>query len=57
MSRICRSSVERDVYDTMFLLAQTKPNFGYLVQKHAIHNEAELQQAIAIRLSEIDLNY
>jgi predicted nucleotidyltransferase component of viral defense system len=57
ISALLNRSKGRDVYDTMFLLAQTKPNFGYLVQKHAIHNEAELQQAIAIRLSEIDLNH
>jgi predicted nucleotidyltransferase component of viral defense system len=55
ISAMLSRSKGRDFYDTMFLLGQTKPSFGYLGQKHDIHDEAELQQAIALRLSEIDL--
>jgi predicted nucleotidyltransferase component of viral defense system len=55
ISALLHRSKGRDVYDTMFLLAQTKPSYEYLGQKHGIHDEAELQQAIALRLSEIDL--
>ena len=55
LSALLNRSKGRDFYDAMFLLAQTKPNYGYLATKVGIHNEAELKDAISRCLSKIDL--
>lgn len=55
LSALLNRSKGRDFYDVMFLLAQTKPNYGYLATKVGIHNEEELKDAISRCLSKIDL--
>lgn len=46
----------RDFYDAMFLLAQTKPDYSFLAQRHGIHNLEELKAATAEMLESVDLN-
>jgi hypothetical protein len=46
----------RDIYDTQFLLGQTKPNYEYLTAKQGIRSEAELKHAILERLKQVDLS-
>lgn len=55
LSALLNRSKGRDFYDVMFLLAQTKPNYRFLAIKQGIHNVEELKDALALRLSEIDL--
>ncbi len=45
----------RDFYDSMFLLARTKPDYSFLVKKHGIHNLNELKTAVAKMLKVVDL--
>lgn len=45
----------RDFYDVMFLLSQTKPDYGFLSQKNSIHNLDELKRATGKILKEVDL--
>jgi predicted nucleotidyltransferase component of viral defense system len=45
----------RDFYDAMFLLAQTKPDYGFLTDKQGIHNLDELKTAVDEILKKIDL--
>lgn len=45
----------RDFYDAMFLLAQTKPDYTFLSEKHGIHNLDELKSATADLLTKVDL--
>ncbi|MGV8096930.1 MAG: nucleotidyl transferase AbiEii/AbiGii toxin family protein [Mangrovibacterium sp.] len=45
-----------DFYDSMFLLAQTKPNYSFLVEKHGIHDLNELKTAVAEMLKVVDLS-
>ena len=45
----------RDFYDLMFLLEQTKPDYGFLASRKGIHNSGELKAAIEERLKNIDL--
>lgn len=46
----------RDFYDAMFLLAQTKPDYTFLTDKHGIHNLGELKTAVEEILKLVDLN-
>jgi predicted nucleotidyltransferase component of viral defense system len=46
----------RDFYDAMFLLAQAKPNYPFLADKHDIHDLDELKAAVEKILQEVDLN-
>jgi len=55
LSALLNRSKGRDFYDAIFLLAQTKPNYRFLAIKQGIHNVEELKDALALRLSEIDL--
>lgn len=55
ISALLSRSKGRDFYDVMFLLAQTKPNYGFLASKHDIHDGKELKDALSLRLTEIDL--
>jgi hypothetical protein len=45
----------RDFYDTMFLLALTKPNYTYLAQKCNIRSWPELKEAFMQSLEKVDL--
>lgn len=45
----------RDFYDMMFLLGQTKPDYGFLSNRKGINNSGELKAAINARLKNIDL--
>jgi len=45
----------RDFYDMMFLLGQTKPDYGFLANRKGINNSEELKVAINERLKNIDL--
>ena len=46
----------RDFYDAMFLLAQSKPDYPFLADKHGIHNINELKNATDEMLKTVDLN-
>ena len=46
----------RDFYDAMFLLAQTKPDYLFLAEKHGIHNLSELKASTVEILKMVDLN-
>ena len=56
LSALISRSKGRDFYDVMFLLAQTKPDFQFLGEKHGIHNLTELKVAIGELLKRVDLN-
>lgn len=45
----------RDFYDLMFLLGQTKPDYGFLTRRKGIHNSDELKSVINERLKNINL--
>lgn len=45
----------RDFYDVMFLLAQTTPDYPFLVARCGIHNLPELKAAVDKSLQSIDL--
>ncbi|HCM25079.1 MAG TPA: hypothetical protein DIC34_00780 [Treponema sp.] len=55
LSALLNRGKGRDFYDAMFLLAQNKPNYGYLTGKLNIHNEDELKEAILDFLPKINL--
>lgn len=46
----------RDFYDTMFLLAQTQPDYSFLTEKLNIHNLEDLKTSVFEMLKTIDLN-
>ena len=46
----------RDFFDTMFLLAQTQPDYTFLTEKLNIHNMEELKASVFEILKSIDLN-
>jgi predicted nucleotidyltransferase component of viral defense system len=46
----------RDFYDAMFLLAQNKPDYPFLAEKHGIHNLEQLKTATKEVLSKVDLS-
>ena len=46
----------RDFYDVMFLLAQTRPDYSFLVKKLNIHNLEELKISVSKMLRTVDLN-
>ncbi len=46
----------RDFYDTMFLLAQSKPDYAFLTEKLNIHNLEELKTSVFETLKTTDLN-
>lgn len=39
----------------MFLLSQTRPDYGFLTKTSGIHNLDELKTAVAERLAKVDL--
>ncbi len=45
----------RDFYDTMFLLAQTQPDYSFLGARHGIHNAKELKEALLAICDKTDL--
>ncbi|MFA7493898.1 MAG: nucleotidyl transferase AbiEii/AbiGii toxin family protein [Proteiniphilum sp.] len=45
----------RDFYDLMFLLAQAKPDYGFLSKRCGVHNLMEFKQATAALLETVDL--
>ena len=47
----------RDFYDALFLLAQTQPNYDFLVAKQNIHNWQELKIAFEKTIANIDLQH
>lgn len=46
----------RDFYDSMFLLAQTQPDYSFLAEKLKIHNLEELKSEVFKILKTVDLN-
>jgi predicted nucleotidyltransferase component of viral defense system len=46
----------RDFYDVMFLLAQTQPNYSFLIERLNIHNLEELKTVVSQTLKKVDLN-
>ncbi len=46
----------RDFYDVMFLMSQTKPDFGYLANRCGIININELKLALTRLLERTDIN-
>lgn len=54
-STVIDRSKGRDFYDLMFLLGQTKPDYGFLSNRKGINNSEELKAAINERLKNIDL--
>lgn len=47
----------RDFYDTMFLMAQTQPDYSILAARHGIHNITELKQALLDICEQTDLKH
>ena len=50
-----KRAMGRDFFDTLFLLAKTKPNYEYLQDKLDISDREELRQRLLSRCSELDL--
>ncbi len=46
----------RDFYDTMFLMAQHRPDYSFLAKKYNIQNLGELKSAVSQSLKTVDLN-
>lgn len=46
----------RDFYDTIFLFAQTQPDYEFLEKRTGIGTPAQLRQAIEETLTRTDLN-
>jgi len=46
----------RDFYDSMFLLAQTQPDYSFLAEKLNIHNREELETMVSQTLKTVDLD-
>jgi predicted nucleotidyltransferase component of viral defense system len=57
LSALVSRTKGRDFYDTMFLLAQTKPNYDYLAQKQQIHNLTELKSRLFATTENVDLHH
>lgn len=55
LSAMLSRSKGRDFYDAMFLLSQSKPDYGFLAAQQGIHNLDELKSATADVLKNIDL--
>lgn len=55
LSAMLSRSKGRDFYDAMFLLAQSKPDYGFLAAQQGIHNLNELKSATADVVKNIDL--
>lgn len=55
LSAMLSRSEGRDFYDAMFLLAQSKPDYGFLAAQQGIHNLNELKSATADVVKNIDL--
>ncbi|MCF8225309.1 MAG: nucleotidyl transferase AbiEii/AbiGii toxin family protein [Bacteroidales bacterium] len=56
MSAMLSRRKGRDFYDTMFLLAQTQPDYSFLAEKLNIHNLEELKAIVFKTLKTVDLN-
>lgn len=56
MSAVLMRQKGRDFYDSMFLLQQTKPDYGFLEQALGIKNGDQLKEAVLTMLSTVDLN-
>lgn len=56
LSALLSRAKGRDFYDALFLLGQTKPDFGFLAAKCGIHNLQELKAAISKKLETVDLH-
>lgn len=56
LSALLRRAKGRDFYDTMFLFAQTQPDYEFLAKRTGIRTPAELRQAIEEALTRTDLN-
>lgn len=46
----------RDFYDFMFLMGQTKPDYGFLTERKGIHNAGELKTMLREHLQKTNLN-
>lgn len=56
LSALLTRAKGRDFYDTMFLMAQTEPDYEFFKKRHGIGNLTELKAAIDEMLPKIDLN-
>jgi len=56
LSALLTRAKGRDFYDTMFLMAQTEPDYEFFKKRHGIRNTTELKTAVDALLSNIDLN-
>jgi len=56
LSALLTCSKGRDFYDTMFLMAQTEPDYEFFLRRHGIGSLTELKTAITELLPKIDLN-
>ena len=57
LSALLSRAKGRDFYDAMFLLAQTKPNYDFLAQKQAIHDQVELKTKLIEIIEKVDLEH
>lgn len=57
LSALLSRAKGQDFYDTLFLLAQTKPDYNFLAQKQHIHNLAELKTKLTETLNKVDLQH
>jgi len=57
LSALLSRAKGRDFYDVMFLLALTKPNYDFLVQKQNIHNLTELKTKLLETIEKVDLQH
>jgi predicted nucleotidyltransferase component of viral defense system len=55
LSALLSRAKGRDFYDALFLLSQTKPNYGFLTQKQNIHNLTELKTRLIETIENVDL--
>ena len=57
LSALLSRAKGRDFYDALFLLAQTKPDYNFLAQKHGIHNITELKARLIETIEKVDLQH
>jgi predicted nucleotidyltransferase component of viral defense system len=55
LSALLSRTKGRDLYDALFLLSQTKPNYDFLTQKQDIHNLKELKTRLIETVEKVDL--
>lgn len=56
LSALLSRAKGRDFYDTMFLMAQTEPDYDFLEKRTGIADAGQLKEALHEMLSKTDLN-